>query len=140
VLGRVLGWGGVRTEEIGAEALEQPEVGGVHVDSAPIDSSAVEYRPDQRQATAFAGQAADDLDPAARFAEGPLDQVGVVNAPPVFSRKPQMRGQMGQLVERGVDRARVTVGPALGELVSAAAGLIHRGSVRLGVDTVEIAQ
>ena len=42
--------------------------------------------PDERQAGALTGEAADHLDPPAGLAEGALDEIGVPDAVPVLSR------------------------------------------------------
>jgi hypothetical protein len=42
--------------------LEQPDVGGVHVDAALAALGAVEHGPHEAEAGSFAGQPADDLE------------------------------------------------------------------------------
>jgi hypothetical protein len=65
--------GGGRVEELAAQVVQQPQpgVGGVH--AAPAAAGTVQDSPDEVEAARLAGEAADDLDPAAGLAEGALD-------------------------------------------------------------------
>jgi hypothetical protein len=64
-----LGW---RVEQLVAKVGEQPGAGGGHGHAAPAAGGPVEDRPDEVETRRFAGQPADDLDPAG-FAEGAFD-------------------------------------------------------------------
>ena len=66
---------GRRVVQGAAQVGQQPQPGGGHGEPAPAGRGAVEHRPDQGQAGVLAGQAADDLDPAAGLAEGAFDEV-----------------------------------------------------------------
>ena len=62
-----------RFEQRAAQVLEQPQAVAGHGQAAPAAGGPVQDGPDQGQAGGLAGQAADDLGPAAGLAEGPLD-------------------------------------------------------------------
>ena len=81
----------------------------------------------------LAGQPADDLDPAAGFAEGAFDEVGVSGSGPMLTGKPQVDGQRVAVSEQGPHRRGVGVAPALGERVDAVLGEFDRVQARLDV-------
>jgi hypothetical protein len=64
---------GGRVEELAAQVVQQVQPGVGGVDAAPASAGAVQDGPDRVEAAGLAGEPADDLDPAAGFAEGPLD-------------------------------------------------------------------
>ena len=64
-------------EELAAQVLQQSQALGGHGEPAPAAGGPVEDGPHQRQAAGLAGQPADHLGPAAGFAEGALDEVGM---------------------------------------------------------------
>ena len=74
--GGVVGVG--RGEQVAAELLQEPDVGGCLSDTAPATAGSVEHRPHERQAGPFTGQAADDLDPATGLPEGPVRSSKIV--------------------------------------------------------------
>jgi hypothetical protein len=60
-----------------------------------------------------------DLDPAAGFAEGALDEVGVPDPLVMFEREPQVAGELLAVGEQAADRGRVDLAVLLGERVDA---------------------
>jgi hypothetical protein len=66
---QLAGW----VEQGPAQVLQQPQPVGGHGEPAPAAGGPVEDGPDQGEAAGFAGEPADDLDPAAGLAEGALD-------------------------------------------------------------------
>src|SRR5215203_5523487 len=77
-------------QELAAQVLQQAQRPRGQREAAPAAASAVQDRPDQRQAGALAGQPTDDLGPPTGLAEGPLDEVGVADPSPVLSWEPQV--------------------------------------------------
>src|SRR6266568_2375417 len=67
-------------EQGAAQVLQQAQAGGGHGQAAPAAGGPVEHGPHQGEAAGLAGQAPDDLDPAAGLAEGAFDEVGVPDA------------------------------------------------------------
>src|SRR5207248_10177479 len=110
------GW---RIEELTAQVVQQPQpgVGGVH--PAPSSAGAVQDGPDEVEAAGFAGEPADDLDPAAGFAEGALDEVGVPDALVVLSGEPQVAGELLAVGEQAFDGGGVELAVSLCEDVDA---------------------
>jgi hypothetical protein len=117
--------------------LEESDPGRGLGDAAPAAAGAVKHGPDQAQARALAGQAANHLGPAAGLSKGPLDEVGMPDPMPVLAWEPQEAGQLGQGVRQAADCGRVAVLVAVGEGVSASAGLGDRLVAGWGVDVVE---
>ena len=72
-------------EQRAAQVLELAQSGGGHGEAAPAAGGPVQDGPDQGEAAGLAGEPADDLDPAAGLAEGPLDEVGVSDTMLVLS-------------------------------------------------------
>ena len=62
-----------RLEELAAQILELAERIGRHREAAPALRCPLEDGPDEREAALLARQAADDLHPPSRLAEGALD-------------------------------------------------------------------
>jgi hypothetical protein len=89
------------------QVLQPAQRLGCHGEPAPALGRPVQDRPDQRQAALLAGQAADDLDPAAGLAEGPLDQVGVADALAVLGREQQVGDECVEVVGDAGDRGGV---------------------------------
>ena len=56
--------------EVAANHLQQPDVGGGVGDATPASGGTVEDGPQQRQCGPFAGEPADELDPASGLTEG----------------------------------------------------------------------
>lgn len=80
-------------EELASEILQQTNPLGAHGEAAPAFARAIEDGPDQRDAAVLSRQAADDLHPAARLAEGALEQIGVADAQAVGDREVEVRGE-----------------------------------------------
>src|SRR5216683_6714294 len=80
-------------EQRAAQVLQQAQASGGHGQAAPAAGGPVQHGPYQGEAAGLAGQPADDLDPAAGFPEGPLDEVGVPGPVVVPGREPQVGGQ-----------------------------------------------
>src|SRR5439155_22816593 len=114
------GW---RVEELAAQVVQhaQAGVGGVH--AAPSSAGAVQDGPDEVEAAGFAGEPADDLDPAAGLAEGALE-VGVPDPLVVLDREPQVAGELLAVGEQALDGRWVERAVGLGEGVDAG---LHRG-------------
>ena len=96
-----------RVEQRAAQVLQQADAVAGHGQAAPAAGGPVQDGPDQGEAAGLAGEAADDLDPAAGLAEGPLDEVGVPDAVVVLSGEPQVGGQPFAVGEQALDRGRV---------------------------------
>jgi hypothetical protein len=102
-------------EELSTEVLEESQRPGGHGQAPPATRGPIQYRPHQRQAARLARQPTDHLDAAAGLAEGPLDEVGVADAPPVLTWEAQMHRQAGQVVGDAGDGGRVAALPLGGE-------------------------
>jgi hypothetical protein len=124
-------------EQLVTEVLKQPGGGRGVGQATPALAGAVQYRPDQLQAGALAGEPADHLGAAAGLPKGPLQQVGVADALPVLAREPQVDRQLLQGGGEAGDRGRVAGRIAGGERLGAAGGLIDRGLPGRLVDVVE---
>ena len=72
-------------EELSTEILEESQRPGSHGQAPPATRGPIQHRPHQRQAAPLARQPTDHLHAAAGLAEGPLDEIGVADAPPVLT-------------------------------------------------------
>jgi hypothetical protein len=123
-------------EQFAPQVLQPAQRLGGHGEPAPALGCPVQDRPDQRQAALLAGQPADDLDPAAGFPEGPLDQVGMPDALTVLRREQQVDHERVEVVGHAGGRGGVQRLPLGDEAGRPPAGLSD-GGLALGLDLVE---
>ncbi len=102
--------------------MEASEGSRRHRHPAPATALPVEHSEDEGDTGALAWEPADHLGPAARLAEGALDQVGVPAALPVFFREAQVEGQALEVLDQAGDRSGIGALPLGPEAVDAPAG------------------
>ena len=113
--------------------MEASEGSRRHRHPAPATALPVEHSEDEGDTGALAWEPADHLGPAARLAEGALDQVGVPAALPVFFREAQVDGQALEVLDQAGDRSGIGALPLGPEGVDAPAETTRRGEASLRV-------
>src|SRR5262249_54903828 len=113
-------------EQRAAQVLQEPQALGGHGQAAPAAGGPVENGPDQGEAAGLAGEPADDLDPSAGLAEGPLDEVGVPDTVVVPGGEPQVGGQAFAVGEQALDRGRVQAAVLVRERVDPGVDDFHQ--------------
>ena len=108
-----------RLEELAPEVLQVSQRVRRHRETPPALGCPVEDGPDEREAALLARQAADDLHPPSRLAEGPLDEVGMPDALMVLGGEGQEGEQRFEVVLDAGDRREIEALPRRDELASA---------------------
>jgi len=107
------GW----VEELAAQVLQQAQALRGHGEPAPAAGGPVQDGPHKGQAAGLARQPADHLYPAAGFAEGAFDEVGVPDPAVVLCGEAQVAGELLAVGEQAANRRRVELAVLLGEAV-----------------------
>src|SRR6266704_3573539 len=107
------GW----VEELAAQVLQQAQALRCHGEHAPAAGGPVQDGPHKGQAAGLARQPADHLYPAAGFAEGAFDEVGVPDPAVVLCGEAQVAGELLAVGEQAANRRRVELAVLLGEAV-----------------------
>jgi hypothetical protein len=102
-----------------------PDGGHGHVDAPPSPAGLVQGRPHEGQAAPLAGQPADHFDPPAGLPEGPLDEVGVADPPPVLGGEPEVRSAVIEVLHQARHGRGEELPPPGGKRSCPSGGLGH---------------
>src|SRR6266545_4994797 len=84
----LLAVGGQGPVQRSAKVLQPSHDARVHLDPPPPSAGPVQHGPHERKTAVLSREPPDHLDPSAGLPEGPLDEVGVPDPPPVLAGEP----------------------------------------------------